>query len=398
MHLTAFLRFLGAALLAAGLAALAAPGTAQAQNTVIVLGIQSMEGDDEFAHNLTGALRNAASQVEGWNVSDREVTLSQMALAHGCDEPDPSCLAQMADSLEAGRLIYGNVRRTSEGSTYDFEVRLHLFNNATDRIEHEVTDRIPSVRSDIDDLRGSVRRYVAALSGAPRVGTLRLSVGVPNAEVFVDDTSRGTSNADGVLVVDDLEEGQRSVRIVAPGHQDFTSTVSIEAYGEAELEAELTPGSGSSGGGGGGAPVELIVGATMLVVAAGLAAGWIASWVLVNDLQNDPDFQAYRLEAGNFAAAMGEDGRALNVCSYAQQMPIGTASEPRAREVCNEADTFEILEFVFGFGALGLGAVGAYFLASGAMAGGSDSFSGATWQLVPTVGPGVAYLGVQGTF
>src|SRR5690606_22646690 len=119
-------------------ASVATPGAAQAQSgaSLVVLGIRSVEGDDEFTRNLTGALRHAASQVAGWDVSDREVTLAQMALAHGCDDPDPPCMAAIADSLEIQRVLYGDVRRTSAGDSFDFSINLHLFNGETDQIEH----------------------------------------------------------------------------------------------------------------------------------------------------------------------------------------------------------------------------------------------------------------------
>src|SRR5689334_2934443 len=54
--------------------------TARAQETVVVLGLTSLEGDDEYARNLSGALRHAATAVRGWSVSERDVALSQMEL------------------------------------------------------------------------------------------------------------------------------------------------------------------------------------------------------------------------------------------------------------------------------------------------------------------------------
>src|SRR5687768_10366687 len=108
------LQVVSVALLALALA----PAVARADDSVVVLGITSMEGDDEIARNLTGALRHAASQVHGWQVSDSEVTLAQMSLAHGCgDTPDPDCLAQIASALASQRLVYGLLRREGDGFT-----------------------------------------------------------------------------------------------------------------------------------------------------------------------------------------------------------------------------------------------------------------------------------------
>jgi hypothetical protein len=406
-------RAIGVALLLSA----AIPEVASAQTSVIVVGIRSVEGDDEFSRNLTGALRHAASSVDGWNVSDREVTLSQLALAHGCEEPDPPCLAQMADSLEVQRIIYGEVRRTSGGQTYDFSLDLHLFNSGTDQIEHSVTDTIPSVHRDIDDLRDVVRRYIAQLSGAPRVGTLQVRVNVPGAEVFVDDVSVGTSDAEGRLVVNDVQSGSRRVRVVAAGHQSFRATVSVEAYGQAEFEAELQTG---GDGGGGSFPVNTVVGAGLLVVAAGLAAGWVGSWAYVQGLNGDEDFQDYRRRAGTLQQGIDGMGSSLNVCTRAQATdewerhlytsdmgdPVDGISyerTTRGREqvgrittICDDAATFEVLQFVFGFGALGIGALGLYFLIAGITEGSPPSEQ--AWRVIPSVGADHVYLDVVHIF
>jgi hypothetical protein len=380
--------------------ALLAPAVASAQ-TVIVLGIRSVEGDDEFARNLTGALRHSASQVQGWTVSEREVTLTQMALAHGCDEPDPTCLEQMAQTLTAQRILYGDVRRTNAGQTYDFSVNLHLFNAETNQIENTVTDTIPGVRRDIDDLREPARRYVAALSGAPRAGTLRVTVNVPGAEVFVDGESVGAADGEGHLVVSDVQAGSRSVRVVAPGHQSFASTVSVEAYGEATFEAELQAG---SSGPSAPFPTELVVGVCLLVVGAALAGGMFASWVQINDMETYSDYQALRARAGTYLAANPDapsDVCALIAPSSTHRGALVSSADVQTQNrldaVCRDAPTWEALQFVFGIGAAAAAGVGAYFLVS-ALSGSSAPPSEQAIQLTPSFGPDHVYLGVAGRF
>ncbi len=408
MHRLFFRSILAGALALAGVAV---PAAASAQTSVIVLGIRSGEGDDEFARNLTGALRHAAGQVQGWQVSDNEVTLAQMTLAHGCEEADSACMAQIAESLGVQRIVYGEVRRTSSGDPYDFSMNLHLFNAESGRIEHSVADTLSGVRRDIDDLREPVRRYMAALSGAPRVGSVRVAVNVPGAEVFIDGESVGTADAEGRLLVTDVQAGSRAVRIVAPGHQSFRSTVSVEPYGEATFEAELQVG--ESGGGGGTVPVELITGVSLLVVAAGLAAGWIASWAhLWFDLNQDAQFVEYRHDAGAFVHATqgtSVDVNGFDACAFASENPrlVDDSTSPpqaysdldrasHALDVCSEASTFEILEFAFGIGAGVAAGIGAYFLITGIMGGSASTEQ--SWILTPSVGTDHAYLGVASTF
>ncbi|MBZ0119260.1 MAG: PEGA domain-containing protein [Sandaracinaceae bacterium] len=367
--------------------------SAQTGTAVIVLGIRSVEGDDEFARNLTGALRHAASQVDGWRVSDREVMLTQLSLAYGCDEPNPDCLAEMATSLGVQRLIYGDVRRTSSGQQFDFALQLHVFNAQSGQIEHSVADTISGQRRDIDDLREPVRRYVAQLSGAPRAGSLRISVNVPGAEVFIDGESVGTADADGSLVVQSVEAGNRNIRITAPGHRGFRSTISVEAFGESTFEAELEQGVDPDAPTGGGIDGGLILGISLLGGGAVFGALWIYSMAHILELQNDSVYQTWRSFGSN---PMQHTRMNDNTCVEIQQNPGTFSGVEEVRAICNEAGTFEALQWVFlGLGAAAAG-VGSYFLVS-ALTGSSASSQGA-FMLLPSFGPDHAYLAGRLTF
>ncbi len=358
------------------LVACAAPTVASAQS-LIVLGVRSAEGDDEFTRNLTGAVRGAASHVEGWEVSDREVTFVQMALVHDCDNPNPTCLGAIAAALGVERIIYGDVRRTSAGDDYDFSINLHVFNATSSTIEHSVADTIPNVQRDIDDLREPALRWIRSLQGAPRTGTLIVRVNVPGAEVLVDGTSVGTVDDNGALRVEDVEAGTRQVRVTAEGHTAFTSSVSVEAYTEATLEGELQAGSE----GGGGVPVDLVVGTSLLIAAGAFAAVWIYSGVTVFGHMNSDEWAGIRA---------GYDESTANLCTS------GTVDTGRPTDICNEAATLEVLQFVFmGLTALA-GGLGLYFVVSGASASsGSSDAEAARLELVPSFGPEHAYLGAR---
>ena len=175
------------------------PALAEAQTNVVVLGLSPIDGDAEVARNLTGALKHAASQNPDWRVSEREVSLAQMSIAHGCQVPNASCLAEIAETLTTQALIYGTVGRSSTGDQYDYTVELRLFNAQTGAIEHTLTDRIPRGRSDIDDMRPVVMRYINELAGATPPGTLRIQVNVPDAPVMVDGQALGSTDAGGAL-------------------------------------------------------------------------------------------------------------------------------------------------------------------------------------------------------
>lgn len=365
-------------------AACIAPAAASAQAEVMVLGIRSVEGDDEFARNLTGALRHEASQVSEWTVSDREVTLAQLVLAHGCAEPDPACMTQIADSLQADRLLYGEVRRTSAGESYDFSINLHVFNGQSDEIEASVADTIPQIRRDIDDLREPARRYVAALSGAPRLGTAHIVVNVPGAEVFVDGESVGTTDDQGELIVENVEAGSRNVRIVAPGHQSFASTLSVEAYGEATFEAELQAGAG--GGGLSGRDVELIVGIGMTAAGVVLGALWGAlGYEYYFQLVDDGPGVGDDLQRARALYPMGTE----DVCAE-------PPAEPWIDDLCSKLDTYQYLVPILGIAGAVVGGVGIYFLISALTSG--DEPSDSAFRLEPSVGPDHAFLGATIAF
>ncbi|MCR4256346.1 MAG: hypothetical protein NUW08_01430, partial [Candidatus Uhrbacteria bacterium] len=91
------------------------PEVAQADEApIIVLDLQSVEGDDNAAQTVSHTLRANAAGRAGWIESDRAVTLAQMILAHGCDEPDRACMSQIGVSLQPDRrgiLIFGRMRR-----------------------------------------------------------------------------------------------------------------------------------------------------------------------------------------------------------------------------------------------------------------------------------------------
>jgi PEGA domain len=62
----------------------------------------------------------------------------------------------------------------------------------------------------------------------------------PGADVFLDDTRRGTTDANGELAVSDLPAGPHTVRLSAHGKTEFQQQVSVGAGKEASVQAPLT--------------------------------------------------------------------------------------------------------------------------------------------------------------
>ncbi len=376
---------------------LSIPVTASADTDAMVLGVRSIEGDDDFALSLTGALRHAASQVRGWRVSDREVSLAQMSLAHGCDEPDAACMQQIAETLGMQRVIYGTVRRTSAGDNYDYAITLYMFNAESGQIEGSLTDTVPRVRSEIDFLRERVDGYITRLSGGEEGGTLRVVGNVPGAEIFVDGERVGAADAEGGFVTE-VAAGRRRVEVRSEGYSSFRGSVTVAPGSEAEIEVTLTEG-GGGGGGGGTTPDE---GGSFnwagwgLVGVGALAAGaTIYSWLRLASLNNGNDIDRNQCDSirmddpTSFAAfrcavpAPEEPNGYDDVCDAVDKGEYGhSPAFDTARDVCGEANALEVLQYVFLGVALAAGGAGAFLLATD-----SGEEEPSTLSLTPSVSP-----------
>ncbi|HEY9233057.1 MAG TPA: protein kinase, partial [Blastocatellia bacterium] len=63
----------------------------------------------------------------------------------------------------------------------------------------------------------------------------------PGAQVFVNDTSRGTVGADGTLKVADVTPGQALIKVTKDGFLDFTTSVTGNKGGQQTVEALMLP-------------------------------------------------------------------------------------------------------------------------------------------------------------
>lgn len=388
------------ALVALAALSTALPATASAETNVIVLGIRSVEGDDDLGRNLTGALRGAVGRVPDWTIADAEVSLSQMTMVHGCEEPDAACMGQIAEELGQQRVVYGTVRRTSAGDEYDFALTLYIFNAETGQIEDSLTDNIPRIQTDIDDLRPRAVRYITQFSGMTRFGTVRLTA-VPNASVSIDDQSVGTTDESGVLIVEDVAEGQRGLVVDAAGYETFEATVTVVPDEQADFRATMVEESSSNLG--------WIPAVSLMVVGAGaMAAGTFAFWIPnLRDRQARSDIHTM-CEREDCTSAISNADRQLDamdplsrseifdalvltstqgapLCSEAQLGSIGgTTAGNRARDICDEQDKRKTLSIVFnvvGLAALGTGVA---LLFSWLSSSDDDESASSRFQLTPT--------------
>lgn len=339
------------------------PAVALADTSVIVLGVRSIEGDDDFARNLTGALRHAAEQVPGLRVIDRDVSLAQITIVIGCDEPDAACMTQVATQLGVQRVVYGTTRRTAAGANFNYAVALYSFNAATNEIDQQLTATVPRVRSDIDDMRASAREWMSVLAGLPQVGSATVRSNVDGASVLVDGAEVGTV-AGGTFTAGELTAGGHLIEVQAEGRTGYRQRVNIVIGETVTLEANLVEGEGTTGpdepplgqqSGHGGPSLGFWLGVGVTTVGAIFIALTAYAWLQIDSVNKDPAWLAYRAAALAPPQAGGVD----DICVPAGQglslgTPTGTIGQVQA--LCSTADTWAPLQYVFlALGVAGLG-------------------------------------------
>ncbi len=83
---------------------------------------------------------------------------------------------------------------------------------------------------------GQEARVNAPLADLP--GTVEAQTS-PGAAVFLDGSSRGTSDARGQLAIPEVAAGSHELRITAPGKKEFRQSITVAAGQEARIEARL---------------------------------------------------------------------------------------------------------------------------------------------------------------
>jgi hypothetical protein len=380
-----------------------APNLAAAQQTsVIVLGIRSVEGDDTVANNLSGALRNAAGNVNEWDVADAEVSLAQMSMAHGCDEPDAACMAEISGDLGQQRTIYGTVRRTGAGAEYDFALTLYFYNAESGQIEDSLTDTIPRIQQDIDDLRARADRYVSQFAGQARFGSVRVHVNQAAANVELDGASVGVTDGDGVLLVEDVTEGQHELHVSADGYDTFVGTVRVVADEQSDFRGNLVAESSANLG--------WIPGAAMIVVGGVLAGVGISSWAQRNSRNSEGD-RVRNLSTDEQIRIAGEIGGAgtdvqfmdgTSLSNWQIMVAAGQGSDVCAegaagaaerrlgattiRDECDQTDKYKRNAIIFNVLGLAIGGTGIALLMMALTGGGDDDAETARLRLTPSFG------------
>ncbi|MEM9188812.1 MAG: PEGA domain-containing protein [Myxococcota bacterium] len=389
-----------------GLAGL--PDVAAAE--VAVLGLQSVEGDDEFAANMTGALRYAVAEFNGWDVNEREMSLAQMMLLSGCDSPDDACLAQIASTMQVEQVVYGTVRRSGGGPNFRFQLEVKVFDAAAGEVTQQAEDSLSSRLTDIDDLREPAERLARSLSGqTDPMGTIRITANAPGAQIRLNGDPMGALTGDEFVT--EAPPGNHRLEIIADGYETFRQTVRVEAGASAVVEATLIEGESDGGGeiiaptveeGGGGGFPFIPVGGVFLGLGAAATVTFIIAWTQMSGYDHNGPGGANDDAEWNRVQSFYSPNE--DVCTEARAGRIGGAGTAMdissAVDICDEQDRLETLFNVGLSVAIATYAIGTGLILAGVLSGEDDDAdpNAATLRLDPVFGPDLAGVGASGRF
>ena len=190
----------------------AAPTFAQ-KESVAILGIRSLEGDDEMASDLTSSLRRAGRNVSEWRVLPTKVALAQMLLVSGCETPDAPCLKEIAANLSADQVVFGTLQREEQEGF--FTLALARYSRAENAIEARISQTVDRSKMTPAQLSKLSKSLIRKMSQASSLGDVLLTA-EPGSSVSIDGDYVGDVGSDGQLMVRQLEEGEHTMNIKQP--------------------------------------------------------------------------------------------------------------------------------------------------------------------------------------
>ncbi len=341
----------------------------RADSSVVVLGVRALDGEDEKAREVSVALREGAKQVPSWKVSDRDISLAQMSLAHACDEPDARCMADIAGTLEVDRLVYGTMLRRGP----QIEIALFNFDAITGQVESTITDQVTPDRLEGFALKATMTGFAKRLGGIEAVGALRIISNAPGARVYVDDKQVGVLDARAELLVAGVAVGHRNIVISDPTRRGQSSVAVFEAEtSTVRLPLSSAP-SVATADAAQAAPeddarehprnLRRILGWSAVGLAGAMTIATAYTWIRIDFINDDSDLTKYRN-----LYPKPSDGGPADACALARdglkemESPAFADLERSAVDLCSEADTLVVLQYVFLGSAIVAGGVGAYLL------------------------------------
>jgi hypothetical protein len=206
-----------------------------------ILGIEAAEGAPEsVAVALTDALRQRASSERGLRlVAGRE--LLAIKIMFSCPDEAPSCMADAAKGLGAGKLIFGSVKK-SPGDGY--VVTLKLLDAARRQIDNYVAEPISAGLATPGSIRGPVQKWFATLMGQSALGTIRVRGDVPGTAIALDGQPIGVIGSEDLLH-SNVPAGRREIVASKPGYAPVRRDITVNAGNTTDVAIQMASSAGS---------------------------------------------------------------------------------------------------------------------------------------------------------
>lgn len=374
--------------LAAAMAILGAAGPSHADPPgpnalpIQVISIKTEESDAQ-ADALTAALKAEVRRLSGWSLAEGDYSLEVLTLALRCPSPpDAACEMRIADEIKSDRYIWGTLDEVPGNKVAG---KLHLWTRDHGQTSVDVSFSSNLTEAGDDGLRKVVRDALAQLTGGPPKGSVKISAGDVDGQIFVDNEPSGSIKGGSATII--VPVGSHRIEVRASGYANTTGQVSVTPNGSVALDLVPIP---AETGGGHKTNFRRIGAYSALAAGGVLAVGGVYSALKVNSINNDEGYSQYR-------KAMPKGASVCDEANSGTQAPgsIGAASASEVSDMCSQASTFQALQWVFlGLSAVSVGA-GTYLLVTEPPAEQPSDTPAARVQVLPAAGRGSGGVDVR---
>jgi len=352
-----------------------------------VIAIKTEEADAQ-ADALTAALKAEVRRLQGWSLAEGDYSLEVLTIALRCPSPpDAACEMRIADEIKSDRYLWGTLDQLPGKRVAG---KLHLWTRGHGETSVDVSYSSNLTEASDDALRKVVRDALAQLTGGPPKGTVKVTAGDINGQIFVDNEPSGAIKAGSATII--VSAGSHRIEIRAPGYANTSGQVTVSPNGLVSLNLMPIP---EEAAGSGSKPNYRRIGGYGALAAGGvLAIGGVYSALKVNSINNDDGYNQYRRAMPKGASVCDEANSGTRAPSN-----IGAASPDDVSDMCSQASKFQALQWVFfGLSAVSVGA-GTYLLVTDPSRERGAPEAGTTRvQVLPAAGRGSGGVDVRLVF
>jgi hypothetical protein len=355
------------------IASLSAPAHADPPGSdalpVKVLAVKSDSALDH-AEALTQVLQKAVRDAKGWSLGEGNQSLEFLMIEMKCTTIDPACESRIADVIEADRFIYAEVELANGDKSVKGTLNFFQRGQGTNKIPIEYSANMTEATDDFLVKVG--KDAFDQVTGGPPKGTLKVSTGGVAGQLFIDGKAFGALAADGGSFP--LPSGDHAVVVKARGYADAQGSATIRPLQTAEVALNMVAVAEDK-------PIDMRMIGGFIGLGLGVASGAVGLWsaLEVNSIRGDEGFNQYRSGLTTKQNVCDEAAAGTRVTTQG-----GAADPATVTDLCDQADTMELVQAVtFPLAAVATG-VGIYLLGTSSLFGGDEADS--ALRIAPYVG------------